>query len=326
MADRKIFPEHESEIISLYMDKGMTSRELGKKFSVDHNIILKVLRRNNVDTVIRRRKYYPEHDFFDIINTQAKAYILGLLYADGYVIEEQYTIGISLKESDTYLLENISKYLYEGEPSLYKRTTKLNGKLFNRSELRIYSEQMTQSLIKRGCVPRKSPILKFPEWLDRPLIPHFLRGVFDGDGCISDGNRGCKVHITSSHDFCQGLLLLLLKKEIQAYIIKKENFSVLRIDRQIDVKLFLDWLYQDMQPDLVLTRKYERYQYRLNLYSQTHHHFNAGSRWTVNEDYILKTNMQESLRELSQLIPTRTSNAIRARRKLLKDINIGELV
>ena len=40
---------------------------------------------------------------------------------------------------------------------------------------------MAQSLIKLGCVPRKSLIITLPS-IPKNLMHHFIRGYFDGDG------------------------------------------------------------------------------------------------------------------------------------------------
>ncbi len=44
---------------------------------------------------------------------------------------------------------------------------------------------MCNDLIGHGATIRKSLTLTFPTHLDEKLIKHFLRGYFDGDGCIN---------------------------------------------------------------------------------------------------------------------------------------------
>lgn len=52
---------------------------------------------------------------------------------------------------------------------------------------------MCLDLYDKGCVPNKSLILEFPnkDIVPDNLIYHFIRGYFDGDGCLSHsvGNR-----------------------------------------------------------------------------------------------------------------------------------------
>lgn len=45
---------------------------------------------------------------------------------------------------------------------------------------------MSSDIAKAGATQCKSHIIKFPNHsiLSPELIPHFIRGCFDGDGCI----------------------------------------------------------------------------------------------------------------------------------------------
>ena len=51
------------------------------------------------------------------------------------------------------------------------------------------AKKIFKDLIKLGVTPRKSLTLKFPTFLNEDLMRHFIRGYFDGDGCIWDGKR-----------------------------------------------------------------------------------------------------------------------------------------
>lgn len=66
-------------------------------------------------------------------------------------------------------------------------------------------------LIKQGCAPKKSLILKFPtsEQVPLDLIRHFIRGYFDGDGCFCNTNACFEASFISAKDFIEGCLLVL---------------------------------------------------------------------------------------------------------------------
>lgn len=52
----------------------------------------------------------------------------------------------------------------------------------------IVNKHLWEVLYNYGCTPRKSTTLQFPElsiFQSPDLIRHFIRGYFDGDGCIS---------------------------------------------------------------------------------------------------------------------------------------------
>lgn len=68
-----------------------------------------------------------------------------------------------------------------------KLIPRLDSKL-NRARLTITNKKIAKDLIKCGCIPNKSLVLKFPDeriFASKDLIRHFIRGYFDGDGCIS---------------------------------------------------------------------------------------------------------------------------------------------
>jgi intein/homing endonuclease len=61
-----------------------------------------------------------------------------------------------------------------------------NGKTFKRCRWSIVNKHLWLTLNNLGCVPNKSKILEFPFiFKNSNLTRHFIRGYFDGDGCIS---------------------------------------------------------------------------------------------------------------------------------------------
>lgn len=56
-----------------------------------------------------------------------------------------------------------------------------------RCRMHLISKHFKTRLCELGCIPNKSLILKFPDenLVPKNLIKHFIRGYFDGDGCIS---------------------------------------------------------------------------------------------------------------------------------------------
>ena len=135
-----------------------------------------------------RYNYKVNHDYFDKIDTERKAYFLGLIYADGTIVSasnRQKQLCIALQEEDSYLLEEICKDIKpfkEITISYPPNIAKHNWK--KRAVFKVSSDLICQKLIDMGCIQRKSKLgMTFPS-LDENLIHHFIRGFFDGDGCI----------------------------------------------------------------------------------------------------------------------------------------------
>ncbi len=135
------------------------------------------------------RKYSFNENFFEEVDTEEKAYILGFLYADGNVFKSKefnsIKISMSQLEDSIDILNKITKCL-DSNYSLHK-VQQPNGKIcYN---LNLYSTKMGNDLINLGCVENKSLQLNFPTHIKANLIRHFIRGYFDGDGCVWEGKR-----------------------------------------------------------------------------------------------------------------------------------------
>lgn len=128
------------------------------------------------------RKYKLNETYFDDINDENKAYILGFICADGYVNIKKGTVRIVLKRSDRDILEKIN-ILLESSCPIKDESRKLKEKSFETSTLFIYSTKICKKLIEYGIDNKKTENLLFPN-INLDLQNHFIRGYFDGDGCI----------------------------------------------------------------------------------------------------------------------------------------------
>ena len=111
--------------------------------------------------------------------------------ADGYIVSKRRgkdnklrsRLELCLQKNDKKHLKKFAKSLNATYP-IKDGIAQRNGKKTFRSVIEIYNKELCQDLINYGCVQNKSFCLKYP------LIPynlnrHFIRGYFDGDGCIS---------------------------------------------------------------------------------------------------------------------------------------------
>lgn len=128
-------------------------------------------------------KKYVNENIFEIINTEEKAYWLGFMFADGCVNRTSDRIELSLKEDDYNHIQNFKSFL-ESEHVIGKKSKTINGKTYISYRLGITNKKLKQDLIRHGCVPNKTKILRFPT-LEKELVKHFIRGYVDGDGCIT---------------------------------------------------------------------------------------------------------------------------------------------
>lgn len=127
--------------------------------------------------------YQLDDSFFDIIDTEAKAYWLGFITADGCVRDNgrHYTLQVKLKQSDAGHLAKLQADLGSDRP-LY--LAEKRGVAGASAMLAVSSKHLVRSLEALGVTPRKSQTAQ--PWLGAPdLMRHYWRGMFDGDGSIS---------------------------------------------------------------------------------------------------------------------------------------------
>lgn len=150
-------------------------------------------------------KKHVNHQAFKKINTEEKAYWLGFMYADGCVNRTSNRIELSLKEEDYNHIVKFKNFL-ESEHAIGKKSKTIKDKIYISYRLGITSSELKNDLIKHGCVPNKTKILKFPN-LKKELVRHFIRGYVDGDGCITNhATSKISLEILGTEDFLRDIL------------------------------------------------------------------------------------------------------------------------
>lgn len=223
------------------------------------------------------KKYNFNENFFETIDTEEKAYWLGFLYADGYVTSAgkySFYVGLSINSQDRDHLIKFNECLNSNVPihdyisaSGYKVGTPY-------SRLLLSGETMYKNAIKQGVVEHKTDILKPPK-LSKHLIRHFIRGYFDGDGCLTFHNKKKKTTVSTEFaikilstkemlDYFKDFIEENNIAKIKRYYKRKPEQTVqsLEISGNQQVKSFTDLIYQDAH--IYLDRKYKRYQILIN--------------------------------------------------------------
>jgi hypothetical protein len=264
-------PKTKMEIYLLQQQKIITFYNNNKSIEDISNIIhipptqiWRVLKINNIAATkqynyVDKYNKYKVNEYFDNIDTPNKAYFLGLLYADGNINRKLNHITLKLKASDVKILEDI-KVAFEIRSKLYFSKTK-NPNADDQYTLKIVNKKIKDNFIKHGVIPRKTWKLKFPFWLSEPLRSHFVRGYFDGDGClyIDYKRSSASISICGTYEMCSDLEFLLKNSiGLNSQISSDKNIFRIRIRRYSDVVTFCNWMYSNA--DLLLKRKYDKFQ------------------------------------------------------------------
>jgi intein/homing endonuclease len=256
--------EFKNRVLNEYSE-GVSQQKLSSRYNISRASIRLWLKKSK--TYIRpNRTYELDEALFDTIDSEEKAYILGLLYADGCL--QGTDVEIALQEKDRELLEKVSIFVYNKIVLGFrsgKEFVSTNGKLYlgqSQVRFRICSRKVTNCLRKHGLCENKSFKIRMPS-LHKDLVRHFIRGYFDGDGCLHINKSGLKskhsIELLSNEDFCEDMKLILNTLGIESNIENNKNTGIkgLRICKSISRKKFLDWIYKDAT--MFLERKHKLY-------------------------------------------------------------------
>ena len=214
---KRIWTQNEIDFMVNAFNAGYMIEEIAKKLGTKRQKVSKVLTDAGLEIVkARRNNRRLIHNYFETIDSEEKAYFLGLIFTDGNVMDggkgRSSAIRIELSEEDEYILQQF-QYEIQSDSTIShnKRANRENGTV----RICIRSETMAKDLSKYGIVPNKTYITdRLPSNIPEEYIPAFIRGLIDGDGSIYSSNDAWHISFTThfrsvAEDFeriCSGLI------------------------------------------------------------------------------------------------------------------------
>lgn len=169
----KLTDQEKLSIVDEYT-RGDTAYFLSKKYAVSPSSIVSILKVRKVK-FHGKRKYAFDMNYFDIIDTEEKAYWLGFLYAEGNL--HRSTLAIKLHQND-------EKHLLAFKNSIQSEHFIKPIKNKKAVVFKIHWNGFPEKLKKVGIFPNKHAKIKYPD-IEKKIDMHFIRGFFDGDGWIT---------------------------------------------------------------------------------------------------------------------------------------------
>jgi hypothetical protein len=253
-------PQHLIDILKEFRE-GCSPKALAAKYGMSSTNVRVYLKRRGEK--MRNTTYFSDFNFFDEINTEAKAYILGFIYADGCLHRNSLSISLALK--DIEILERI-KLEMRSERVITKMHNSGFGDGSLACNLTITSSVLREGLIKQGITERKTETCNFPE-IPEAYLRHFIRGYVDGDGSFglyhSKGVDRYNLSICASPLFATRLSevfsgLTTAKGGLyKRHKDSKSNVVTLRYSGKTTVCVLLDYMYAGAT--IYLSRKQKNY-------------------------------------------------------------------
>lgn len=201
--------------------------------------------------VDRINKYFIDIDYFNNIDTEEKAYYLGFLAADGSVDKSR--LKIELQQQDGYIIKSFRDAIAPNKP-IYTNI-RLNRPTCKTTEcLSLDSKYFVERLKPYGIIPRKSYQATFLPQLSEDMMPHFIRGYFDGDGSVYvvNANGRINIKIIGNSGFIKNLVNYL-KIDSTLHIRKEEYTLYFTVSRRAEVKRLFNYMYS--KATIYLSRK-----------------------------------------------------------------------
>lgn len=258
--DKKYYKDIDIEKIkSLYLNERLSISKVANYFNISGNVIKRKLVQSGIE--IRKRysnkNYKINQSVFETIDTEEKAYWLGMLFADGSICNYKYGKSVQLELIDKEHIEKFKIFLnFTGD------VTNKNNYSFN---LRTCDYKICTDLVELGCIPNKTYNLSYLPILPKELQRHFIRGYFDGDGCLFVKNTKERFLAGISfygHKYILESIINIFQRDLQIHINTfqgkkyKDPITSFLIGGNKNIHKVLKYLYRDSNVNL--NRKLEK--------------------------------------------------------------------
>lgn len=254
----------EKEIVDLYL-AGFSGLKIAKKLQIHQCVVYRILTKHKIlRTNKENYKIIFNDSVFEKIDSNEKAYWLGLLMADGQVQNKKQSskiLRIDLENTDAYIIYKFADFLNLDHKRI-KSYINNNDTKFSR--LVVPSDKICQDLEKFGIIPNKTFTCLWPYLLEEKYFSHFIRGYFDGDGCITNIKKGGTFKIIGTEEFLSKMQEALIKlldfnktKLQERHPERKTNIRSLEYGGSNQMIRLREFLYKDAI--LYLKRKYDKF-------------------------------------------------------------------
>lgn len=202
-------------IKTYYNNKELDFKSIAKNLDYSERSISRVLQENGINTRLKNRYIIEHEDYFNNIDSEFKAYILGFIFADGYVgLHNDFCISLSDTEDNLAILE---KFKTELGISLNINCGFDSTHNYRHYTLKFSNSQIISDLNKWGVHKNKLNSRNTIPQIDTKLYCHFIRGLFDGDGSICnyhdsyDNRDRYELSFLGTHDLLGSIQNILIE-------------------------------------------------------------------------------------------------------------------
>ena len=249
---------------------GKSLTKISNKFHCNRSKISNRLKSLGISVINKQNQTLFNENVFDVIDTEEKAYWLGFIFADGSISshkegqKKRYRFEITLGEQDKDHLYKFNKFMEHEQNNVKSKPVKYKDEIRMSYRWMISNKHLWTVLNDYGCTPNKSLTLQFPKIkLSTQLKLAFVRGYFDGDGCISFHDKShtkpfCS--IVGTTDFLHEIQNTIF--EIDKKLVKNHDNNTITMVYQCVGTKALELMYMlYYKANIFLNRKYKLFLY-----------------------------------------------------------------
>jgi hypothetical protein len=205
--------------------------------------------------------YYSVNDFTVDIN-EYSAYVLGLLWTDGFLLKNRKTTGITIIKEDmleiNWIFEKVGNWYTSDRTRVDRKESRT---------LTAYNPYLLDSLIsydfdKKSYISPENLFSLIPQ----KYLKYLIRGIIDGDGCFYLNKKQYTYQLTIASTYEQDWSFYIdffnklgFEFKIQKRINKKSKSSIIRLCQRQKIEDLSKWLYDGYEIDKIgLPRKYNK--------------------------------------------------------------------
>lgn len=254
--------------IKQMVDQKIDNSIICEKYQISEVTLLSRITNNKWTKTPRKNTYAFDYNYFDVIDSEHKAYWLGFLMADGYILShrkgkrknQSQSFGFAISMKDKELFDYFKEDLKTENPvNIYRNSTSSYSSNSVYGRILLTSQHTVDMLKTHGIVENKTFITKMPQ-LDDNLIPAFIRGYSDGDGSITiDKNNRLSWALCGTKELLNEIqnYFGFSYKLQQRFPERLNNNWTLKITGWKNVPYALSIVYDDAT--IYLKRKYNKY-------------------------------------------------------------------
>lgn len=271
---QKITKEIKEEILNLSKEI-LNIKEIAKIVNMNPKMISYHFSKLGIKSKNQGYRLDKNHNFFETIDSEIKAYLLGYFVADGCVSIEpkkregkiySYNKRICLMSSidDEEVIKYFQEFISPHSKIIYSNNQ--SGVNFRKTQciLKISSKKLVEDLCNLNIHPRKTYDTSFI--FDFNLIPehlhsHFIRGFFDGDGGLTQNNKSIQFCFTSFY-FCNQLKSIFENLGNTTNICSQKSKNMIFYQLTVNgghdkISIIYDYLYKNA--NFFLKRKFNKF-------------------------------------------------------------------